>query len=423
MHINPSDWPRLSALLDQVLEVRSEDQHAWFVKLSSEDRTLSGTLRALLEQRAQVETRDVLDTPPDFASALLAESARRQSGTHELTSNATVGSYRLQHQLGAGGMGAVWLAERVDGKLKRQVALKFPYAGPFQRQLADRIVRERDILASLEHPNIARLYDADITTSGSPFLVLEYVDGIAINEYCDRMQLGIRERLVLFLQVLNAVQYAHACLVIHRDIKPSNILITSDGVAHLLDFGVAKLMPEGLAKETALTSLTGRALTPDYASPEQITGGAVTTASDVYSLGVVLYELLTGTRPYRLKRESRAALEDAIAEADAIVPSRAVEGATSSAAKKRAAQLRGDLDAILLKALRKDSAARYPTVAAFREDIERHLDGRPVLVQGVSTSYRLKKFLRRYWIPVLASAVVVLSLAVGAFVANRERVI
>jgi serine/threonine-protein kinase len=306
--------------------------------------------------------------------------------------------------------------------MKRQVALKFPYAGPFQRQLAERLARERDILASLEHPNIARLYDADVAASGAPFLVLEYVDGIPISEYCDRHQLTIRERLKLFLQVLNAVQYAHARLVIHRDIKPSNILITHDGVAHLLDFGVAKLMPEGLAKETALTNLTGRALTPDYASPEQITGGVITTTSDVYSLGVVLYELLVGARPYRLKRDSRASLEDAIAEADAVVPSRAVKPESSdaqakSSAAKRAAQLRGDLDAILLKALHRETGRRYATADTFRGDIERHLAGQIVLVRSASAGYRLRKFLRRNRLAVAAAAAVVVALALGLGIA------
>ncbi|HYM34120.1 MAG TPA: serine/threonine-protein kinase, partial [Steroidobacteraceae bacterium] len=422
MNINPADWPRLSVLLDQALDMTSDERAVWLAQLPPHDQPLSHSLRKLLEQQARVETRDVLQVPPDFAGALLAESTRHESFAGELTPNATIGAYRLISELGVGGMGAVWLAERVDGKLKRQVALKFPYAGPFQRQLAERIIRERDILASLEHPNIARLYDADVTTSGSPFLVLEYVDGVPINEYCETHKLNIRQRLILFLQVLTAVQYAHARLVIHRDIKPSNILITQDGEAHLLDFGVAKLMPAGLAKETVLTHFTGRALTPDYASPEQITGSVVTTASDVYSLGVVRYELLVGARPYRLKRDSRASLEDAIAEADAVVPSRAVKSAftdaqSKSSAAKRAAQLRGDLDAILLKALRKDVASRYTTADAFREDIERHLDGRMVLVQSANVGYRLRKFLRRNRLASAATAAVVVALAVGLGVA------
>jgi eukaryotic-like serine/threonine-protein kinase len=411
MNISPAEWARLSELLDQALDMTGEERAAWIARFSPDDQPLSEPLRKLLKQEARVETRDALEIPPDFAGALLAESARKLVVDGELKPDAVIGPYRLVRELGVGGMAAVWLAERIDRKLKRQVALKFPYTGPFQRQLAERLVRERDILAGLEHPNIARLYDADVTASGSPFLVLEFVEGLAIHEYCERRQLTIRERLALFLQVLKAVQYAHARLVIHRDIKPTNILISQDGVAHLLDFGVAKLMPEGLAKETALTNFTGRALTPDYASPEQITGAAITTASDVYSLGVVLYELLVGARPYRLKRDSRTSLEDAITEADAVVPSRAVKSAKES--KKKAAQLRGDLDAILLKALRKDSAARYSTVDAFRDDIERHLDGRTISVQSGSTGYRLRKFLRRNRIAAAAVAAVVASLAVG----------
>ena len=415
MNISPAEWARLSELLDQALDMTGEQRVMWFARLSPDDQPLSESLRKLLAQQASVETRDALETPPDFAGALLAESARKSFGDGELTANAVIGPYRLLHEIGVGGMAAVWLAERIDRKLKRQVALKFPYTGPFQRQLAERLVRERDILASLEHPNIARLYDADVSASGSPFLVLEYVEGISLIEYCDQRKLTIRQRLVLFLQVLRAVQYAHARLVIHRDIKPSNILVSQDGVAHLLDFGVAKLMPEGLAKETALTSFTGRALTPDYASPEQITGATVTTASDVYSLGVVLYELLVGARPYRLKRDSRMSLEDAITEADAIVPSRAARTAPES--RKKAAQLRGDLDAILLKALRKDAAERYSTVDAFREDIERHLDGHAVLVHGGNSLYRLRKFLRRNRLATSATAAIIVALSIGLGVA------
>ena len=243
MKIDREQWSRLSALLDAALDVDAGERESWLQQLSGDAATLREPLRALLAQRAHIET-DYFLKRPDFVSALRFESARSQHAPPDLQAASEVGAYRLLRELGRGGMGSVWLAERIDGKLKRQVALKFPYAGPNQRQLAERLARERDILAGLEHPNIARLYDADVSSLGQPFLVLEYVDGIPINEYCDQHRLTVRERLVLALQVLNAVQYAHTHLVVHRDLKPSNILITNDGVARLLDFGIAKLVSD-----------------------------------------------------------------------------------------------------------------------------------------------------------------------------------
>lgn len=417
MKIDREQWGRLSALLDAALDVDPGQRESWLQQLSGDEAALREPLRTLLAQRAHIETDDFLKSP-DFAAALRLESARSQHAPLDLQPASEVGAYRLLRELGRGGMGSVWLAERIDGKLKRQVALKFPYAGPNQRQLAERLARERDILASLEHPNIARLYDADVTSLGQPYLVLEYVDGIPINEYCDQQRLTIRERLVLALQVLNAVQYAHTHLVVHRDLKPSNILITSDGVARLLDFGIAKLMSEGEAKETALTQFGGRALTPDYASPEQIGGQPISTSSDVYSLGVVLYELLTGNRPYRLKRDSRASLEDAIAEADVIAPSRATMGSDvasmrSTTTRSLVRQLRGDLETIVLKALRKEATERYASVDAFARDLERSLDNDPVEAQPHSRAYLFKKLLVRNKLAFGAIAVVVLTLVVG----------
>jgi len=420
MKIEREQWNRLSALLDAALEIDAGKREAWLEGLPGDVSTLKEALRTLLAQRANIETGDFLKTP-DFAAALRLENARLQTAPVDLRPESEMGAYRLVRELGRGGMGSVWLAERIDGKMKRQVALKFPYAGPNQRQLAERLARERDILASLEHPNIARLYDADVTALGQPFLVLEYVDGVPINKYCDQHRLTIRERLVLFLQVLNAVQYAHTHLVIHRDLKPSNILISNDRVAQLLDFGIAKVISEDAAKESALTQFGGRALTPDYASPEQVSGQSITTACDVYSLGVVLYELLTGSRPYRLKRDSRVSLEEAIVAADVTAPSRALGDA--EVAQKRALTatqlertLRGDLDTIILKALKKRSAERYLTVAAFADDIERFLDNKTVVAQPDSAWYRVRKFTSRNRLAVGASVAVVVALGVGLIV-------
>ena len=321
-----------------------------------------------------------------------------------------VGSYRLISELGRGGMGAVWLAERTDGQLKRQVALKLPHLA-WGGALAERLTRERDILASLEHAHIARLYDAGVDREGRPYLAMEYVEGQPIDVYCRERALPLRERIDLLLQVAAAVAHAHARLVVHRDLKPGNILVTADGQVQLLDFGIAKLMEGDRTEKTFLTELAGRALTPDYASPEQIRGEPLGTASDVYSLGAVAYELLTGTRPYRLKRGTPAELEEAITSIDA---PRASEAAKEPALRR---QLKGDLDAILNKALKKDSGQRYATVEAFAEDLRRHLNQQPVLAQPDRFGYRARKFVRRYRLQVAAGIVVALALLAGAGVA------
>jgi WD40 repeat protein len=269
------------------------------------------------------------------------------------------------------------------------------------------------------------LIDAGFAADDQPYLALEYVDGRPITDYCDERRLSVRERLELLRQVLSAVQYAHAHLVIHRDLKPSNILVTQDGQAHLLDFGIAKLLTEGEAKETELTRLGGRALTPDYAAPEQIAGAPITTAADVYALGVILYELLTGERPYKLKRDSRGALEDAILQADPLAPSRAALSKAAAAArvtsaKKLSSAFRGDLDTIAVKALKKSPAERYATANAFGEDITRFLRGDVVLAQPDSVVYRALKFARRHWVGIAAAGVLLLTLAGGLAATSYE---
>jgi eukaryotic-like serine/threonine-protein kinase len=421
MKIDRRQWLELSELLDTALDLEPEQRDAWLHELSGENLAHREPLRTLLAQIALLETHDFLKTP-DFATALRSEAEQRLSAGPDLKAGMEVGAYRLLREIGQGGMGCVWLAERSDGRFERQVALKFPYAGLHRQQLKERLRRERDILARLEHPNIARLYDADVTHLDQPFLVLEYVDGVPINDYCERHRLTVRDRVVLFLQVLNATRYAHSHLVIHRDLKPSNILITSDGIARLLDFGIAKLTSEGEARETALTQFGGRTLTPDYASPEQISGHPITTASDVYSLGVVLYELLTGSRPYRLKRDSRASLEDAIAEADVIAPSRArftpdIAEQRAVSPQKLSRELRGDLDAIILKALQKNLSDRYASVDTLEVDLKHWLDGEVVEAQPPGTWYRISKLVGRHRLPFAAAGAVLLSLLAGAGVA------
>jgi len=425
MKIDREQWSQISVLLDAALDIDLNEREAWLQRLPSDASALKEPLRTLLAQRAHIETGEFLKAP-DFAAALRVESERSQIPPVELQAASEVGAYRLLRELGRGGMGSVWLAERIDGKLKRQVALKFPYAGPNQRQLAERLARERDILAGLEHPNIARLYDADVTALGQPFLVLEYVDGIPINDYCDQHRLTIRERLVLFLQVLNAVQYAHTHLVIHRDLKPSNILITSDRVVRLLDFGIAKLVSEGEANEAALTQFGGRALTPDYASPEQIAGLPITTTSDVYSLGVVLYELLTGNRPYRLKHDRNSSLEDAVRATEIVAPSCApssseiaVQRAVSERQLTRA--LRGDIDAIVLKALEKTSTDRYASAEHLADDLRRFLASVPIAARPHAFAHKAQLFVRRHRNASIATTIgIIVSIGVASLALQQH---
>ena len=413
----------LSRLLDEALDLSDEAREAWLESLTEEHAGLKATLRDLLSRDAQAQTADVLGTLPSFTIV----AAAPEDETPVFHAGSSAGPYRLIRALGRGGMGAVWLAERIDGLLKRPVALKLPHSGFFGPQLIERFERERDILAGLAHPNIGRLYDAGVTADGQPFLALEYVEGTSLTDYCDAQRSQVQGRLRLFLQVLQAVQYAHSHLVVHRDLKPSNILVTAEGQVRLLDFGIAKLLIDGETKETALTQAGGRILTPDYASPEQVAGQPISITSDVYSLGVVLYELLAGVRPYRLKRKSRGALEEAILGVDPVKPSQAAItediAETRGASIKRLRQmLAGDLDTIVLKALQKDPAKRYATADAFAQDIDRFLSGDVVLARPESRWYRASKFVVRNRFAVASAALIFASLATGLSLAIWEAV-
>ena len=402
--LTAASWQAFSHLLDQALELAPGERLRWVDALGAEHDALKPALRSVLARGAGVETANWLATLPHEAASLPADESDLQPG-------ALVGPYRLLRELGIGGMGTVWLAERADGTLKRQVALKLPRAA-WSRGLAERMARERDILASLEHPHIARLYDAGTDAQGRPFLALEYVEGQPIDVYCHERALDISARLQLLLQVAHAVAFAHSRLVIHRDLKPSNILVTADGQVRLLDFGIAKLMEGDRAQETRLTQIAGRALTLDYASPEQIRGEPIGTASDVYSLGVVAYELLAGAKPYKLKRGTAAELEETIATIDAPLAS---DMAPNGADRKA---LKGDLDAILNKALKKNPEERYATVDALAQDVQYHRSGRRVVARPDSLAYRLTRFGRRYRMPLAAAAITLgafaLAIGVGA---------
>jgi serine/threonine-protein kinase len=408
--LTASQYARVSALLDESIELTPSARQQWLARLSESDPAVAELVRRLWTPSSKSDVCPATDN-------LLDRYLTRLSGDDDVCGR-RFGPYRVLASLGKGGMGSVWLAERVDGQFARQVALKLVHRALVGGETAQRFARERDILAALTHPNIARLYDAGMSSDGQPYLAMEYVQGEAIVGYCDGHRLTLRERLSLFLEVLAAVQHAHAHLIIHRDLKPSNILVTADRRVLLLDFGIAKLLRNGKAQETALTQLGGRALTPDYASPEQIAGEPLSTSSDVYSLGVLLYELLTGARPYRLKRMSPAALEEAIVSSDPQRPSQAVADPRiaerrATALKKIRATLAGDLDTILLKALKKRASERYATVDAFRQDIERFLAGRAVLAKPDTFWYRARKFLGRNRLAAGASAVVLLALLAG----------
>ncbi|MCW5978030.1 MAG: tetratricopeptide repeat protein [Bryobacteraceae bacterium] len=399
-------WGALNRLLDIALDLPAAERSDWVECLGPEYEQLKPRLRDLLQRAEQEGAGGILDTIPKIGDEFTvngdADRAAHAPGD-------AIGLYRLERELGEGGMGTVWLAHRPDGFINRPVALKLPRGSWRRNALAERLAREREILAGLNHPHIARLYDAGLTADGQPYLALEYVDGLRIDEYCRQANLDVKGRLSVFLQVLSAVAYAHSQLVVHRDIKPSNILVTNDGQARLLDFGIAKLLEQGQARETELTELSGRALTPDFASPEQIAGKPVGAASDVYSLGVVLFMLVTEGRPYRLKRDSRASLEDAILHAE---PPRPSEAAAEPSFRK---SLRGDLDWIVLKSLAKEPEQRYPSAAALQADLVRYLRHEPVEAGPPSAAYRMTKFVRRHRLAVASAVLVTLALIGGLF--------
>jgi serine/threonine-protein kinase len=416
MNLDPSQLHTLSSLLDEALDLSGAERQAWLDKLAQEFAPLKPLLERMLARRDALETDDFISTLPRFDLA-----DRDTARETEFAPGKVVGPYCLLRELGRGGMGEVWLAERTDGLVRRPVALKLPAIAIARRTLVDRFTRECEILALLTHPHVARLYDVGFTAEGQPFLALEYVEGLPITAYCDEQRLDLDARVRLFLQVLEAVQFAHSNLILHRDLKPSNVLVTPAGEVKLLDFGIAKLMTDGTARETELTQLGGRALTLDYASPEQVAGATLSTASDVYSLGVVLYELLTGARPYRLKRGTRGELEEAIAAVDPPPPSRvAVSGAAALARRAGAAKLSrglvGDLDNIVLKALHKQPEQRYSSAAAIAEDLQRHLSGLPILARPASTWYRATRFVRRHAVAVSAGVVVAVALVAASIV-------
>ncbi|MEM7582766.1 MAG: serine/threonine-protein kinase [Acidobacteriota bacterium] len=360
----------------------------------------------------------------EFLEDAVASEARRFAASRV---GSRIGAYEIVRPLGRGGMSAVYLAVRADAQFRKEVAIKVLKRGLDTDEIQRRFRLERQILAGLEHPNIARLLDAATSDDGLPCFVMEYVEGEPIDAYCDRQGLGIRQRLELFRTVCSAVQAAHRNLVVHRDLKPSNILVTAEGVPKLLDFGIAKLLdPASFPETLAATALSHRPMTPGYASPEQVRGEPVTTASDVYSLGVLLYALLTGEPPYRVDSLAVTALERVICEQEPESPSAALASAGGSERLSR--RLAGDLDTIVLKALAKEADQRYGSVDRLSEDLRRHLTGLPILARRPTLRYRAGKFVRRHRTAVALAALSALLLLAGvvatawqAHIASVER--
>jgi serine/threonine-protein kinase len=383
-------WPRVASIFGEVAALPAAEQPERLDRLCGDDMKLRREVESLLAADAAAD--DFLESPrtPGGVALPPASAVGRR-----------IGPYQVERKLGEGGMATVYFATRADGEFEQQVAIKVIAYGADRAGLLERFRGERQILAALDHPNIARLLDGGTTEDGLPYLVMEYVDGIPIDRYCDEHRLGVDARIDLFRQACAAVQYAHQNLIVHRDVKPSNILVSADGRPHLLDFGIAKILA-GSAFPSSATLTGQRLMTPEYASPEQVEGGPITTASDVYSLGVLLYLLLTGRLPYRLGSGRMGAIEQAILTQEPEPPGTAVH-------------LGGDLDNVLLKALRKEPRQRYASVELFSEDLRRYREGMPVRARPATLGYRMAKFIGRHpWGVGLAAGtfLLVLTLAV-----------
>jgi eukaryotic-like serine/threonine-protein kinase len=406
----PEQWPTLSRLLDEAFDLPPAAREQWLAQLAPAHLALQPVLRDLLAKHAAAETDDFLETLPKFTAA--GNDVHRKT-PDSFESGAIIGPYQLVRELGRGGMGEVWLAMRNDGALNRPVALKLPHAHLLSGALRQRFERERDILAPLSHPHIAPLYDAGISDGGHPFLAMEWIDGVPITLYCRELRQPIVARLELFKQVLDAVRYAHERFIAHRDLKPSNILVTVDGQVKLLDFGIAKLLSGDTGgASTELTQLGGRVATPDYAAPEQIAGQPVTTAVDLYALGVVLFELLTGARPFDAPRGVNALPNNAPLASQRVTESEAELIGGMKAAQLRKA-LQGDLDAIIAKALETDPSQRYGSAAAFADDIRRYERHEPISARHVGRLMLARKFVRRHRLATALTAGLVAALLGG----------
>ncbi len=420
-------WRKVEELYHSAAEMPESRRSAFLREACVGDESLGNEVKSLLAYQNKAE--GFIEMPAiEVAARILAQGPNLEEDSAAVPAGRIVSRYRILEKIGTGGMGDVYRAARADGQFTKEVAIKFVRGGFDTAFVLQRFRNERQILASLDHPNIAHLLDGDTTDDGIPYLVMELVKGTPIDQYCDSHHLNVTQRLQLFRDVCSAVQYAHQRLVIHRDLKPSNILVTEAGIPKLLDFGIAKILDPAAGAETTLA----HPMTPEYASPEQIRGEPITTATDVYSLGVVLYHLLSGHSPYLRDTKSAHELARAICDRDPARPSTVIlktekarvegksvltpeEAASSrgeSPAKLRR-RLAGDLDDITLMALRKEPNQRYGSVERFAEDIRNHLEGRPVNASKGSGNYRARKFVMRHRVGAAATAAIVLALAGG----------
>lgn len=455
-------WRQAKEIFLDALEIAETDRDKFLAERCGTDSALKREVELLIE--AHFESESFIENPAFKISSVFENSNRNQQ-------ERIFGNYRIIREIGVGGMGAVYLAERADGEFSRQVAVKIVRQNFADKELISRFKRERQILASLDHPFIAKLLDGGVSGDGTPFLAMEYVDGEPLTAFAAAHNLSVEDRLRLFIKICSAVADAHRNLVVHRDLKPSNIFVTQDGTPKLLDFGLAKLIDESLNANDAQTLTAFRAMTPAYASPEQLRGESITTSSDIYSLGVVLYELLTGNRPFHFKNKNLNEMIDVVCKDEPLRPSEAVTLRTLSRETGRAednekrrkadrethrqvetitgegesststlspppipllpfssSRLKGDLDNIVLTAMMKEPARRYPTVEKFTEDIERHLAGLPIRARPNTLSYRAGKFIRRNFWGAAAGLLILLTLIGGiaatlwqAHQANQQR--
>jgi eukaryotic-like serine/threonine-protein kinase len=422
-------YRQVKVLFQEVLDVPPTARAAYLTKACAGDDALQREVESLLASHE--EAGEFIETPAAAELTLTYGEAEQTAASN----GQRIGPYQILREIGHGGMGAVYLATRADDQYKKRVAIKLVRRGMDSEFIVRRFRHERQILASLDHPNIARLLDGGTTQDGLPYFVMEYIEGLPMDEYCDRQQLTTAARLELFQTVCAAVQYAHQNLVVHRDLKPSNILITADGTVKLLDFGIAKLLNPELAGAEIDATMTGmRLMTPGYASPEQVRGEVITTASDVYSLGVILYELLTGHRPYHVAARPAHEIAQVICESQPTKPSEAVgrteilkssDGTTSNITPEMVSRTRdgqpdklrkrlsGDLDNIVLMAMRKEPHRRYASVAQLADDLRRHLAGLPVVARGDAFRYRAVKFITRHKVGVAATTMIIIALMGG----------
>ena len=417
--MDEKNWHNVKEIFLAALEKDAKSRTKFLDEVCGEDANLRTEVESLLSSHEEVE--EFIETPVFQVGEVFTNGANPKEKL--------IGKYKIIREIGVGGMGVVFLAAREDEQFRKRVAIKLVKRGLDTEDVLRRFRNERQILASLHHPHIASLLDGGTSDDGLPYFVMEYIEGAPLLQYCDEHQLSINECLDLFKTICSAVQHAHQNLVIHRDLKPSNILVTHDGEVKLLDFGVAKFLnPELMGDNLSQTQTQFRVMTPEYASPEQVRGGHITTATDIYSLGVILYELLTGSRPFKLKDTSPEEMVRLICDIEPAPPSVIsnfkfqISNFEEKSDDNRKSQienrkfLKGDLDNIILLALRKEPSRRYKSVEAFSEDIERYLKGLPVAARPNTFKYRASKYFRRHKVGVFAASLILLSLIGGIIV-------